>query len=135
MTITVASGTTPGTYPTTVTGTAAYATHGVSVTLTVTAPARNDFSIAASPTSVSVTAGQSGTSTISTALSSGSAESVTLSASGQPSGVTVGFNPSSVTAGGSSTMTITVASGTTPGTSVCGRPVRYAISCIRQCTD
>ena len=116
ITITTTSSTPAGTFSILVTASGASATHTTTVTLTVTAPAQNDFSIAASPTSVSVTAGQSGTSTISTALTGGSAQSVALSASGQPSGVTVGFNPVSVTAGGSSTMTITVASGTAPGT-------------------
>jgi hypothetical protein len=115
MTIATTSSTPPGTYSILVTATGTSATHTTTVSLAVSAPAQNDFSISASPTSVSVPAGQSGTSTISTARTSGSAESVTLSASGQPSGVTVGFNPSSVTAGGSSTMTITEPSGTTPG--------------------
>ena len=97
------------------TGTSASATHSVTVTLTVTAPVSNDFSITASPTTVPVTTGQSGTSTITTTLTSGTAQSVTLSATGQPAGVSVGFNPASVTAGGTSTMTVTVPTGTTAG--------------------
>ena len=81
----------------------------------VTTPPGNDFSITASPSTVPVTTGQSGTSTITTTLTSGTAQSVTLSAAGQPTGVSVGFNPASVTAGGTSTMTVTVPTGTTPG--------------------
>ncbi|MCW2879632.1 MAG: hypothetical protein JWQ95_3732 [Sphaerisporangium sp.] len=76
-------------------------------------PAQNNFSIAASPTSGTVTAGGSVTATVSTQVLSGSAESVALSATGLPSGATASFNPASVTAGNSSTMTITT-SGTTP---------------------
>src|SRR5262245_61064239 len=79
-------------------------------------PPPNDFSISASPTSVSVAQGAAGTSTISTAVTSGSAQTVGLSASGAPAGVTVTFAPSSVTAGSSSTMTLAVAAGTATGT-------------------
>jgi hypothetical protein len=61
-------------------------------------------------------AGNSGTTSINTAIVSGSAESISLGASGLPSGVTAGFNPASVTAGSSSTLTFTVGSGTAPGT-------------------
>jgi hypothetical protein len=75
----------------------------------------NDFSIGASPTSLTLTQGSSSTSTISTAVTSGSAQTVSFSASGVPAGTTVGFNPPSVTAGSSSTMTVTVDASTAPG--------------------
>ncbi|HEY6016662.1 MAG TPA: hypothetical protein VIU16_07745, partial [Gaiellaceae bacterium] len=52
--------------------------------------ATNDFSISASPSSLSLQQGGSGTSTISTAVTSGSAQTVSLSASGQPAGTTSG---------------------------------------------
>ncbi len=116
LTLTVGSGVTPGTYPLTVTGTAPSATHTTSVSLTVTAPVTNDFSMSASPSSVSVVQGAAGGSTISTALVSGSAESISLAASGLPAGVTAGFSPASVTAGAGSALTLTVGSGVTPGT-------------------
>ena len=76
----------------------------------------SDFSIAASPSTLSVATGANGTSTISTAVTSGSAQSVALSASGAPAGTTVSFSPASVTAGGSSTMTVAVGSSTAAGT-------------------
>jgi hypothetical protein len=76
----------------------------------------NDFSIGASPSSLSVAQGGSGGSSISTAVTSGAAQSVSLSASGQPSGTTVSFSPTSVTAGGSSTMTVNVGASTAVGT-------------------
>jgi hypothetical protein len=116
MTITVASSTVAGTYPITVTGTGGGQTHTVTVTLTVTS---TDFTIAASPTSTTITQGTSGNVTISTTVSGGFNSAVALSASGQPSGVTVAFNPTSIPApgSGSSTMTITVASSAATGTS------------------
>ncbi len=74
------------------------------------------FTISASPSSVSVVQGNSGSSTISTAVSGGFSSSVALTSSGAPSGVTVGFSPSSITGAGSSTATFTVASSTPTGT-------------------
>jgi hypothetical protein len=75
----------------------------------------NDFSIGASPTSLTLAQGANGTSTISTAVTSGSAQTVSFSASGVPAGTSVAFSPTSVTAGGSSTMTVTAGAGTAPG--------------------
>jgi kumamolisin len=75
-----------------------------------------DFTMAANPSSLTVTKGSSGGSTISIAAVDGFSSSVSLSASNVPSGVTVGFNPGAVTGSGSSTATFTVASGTTTGT-------------------
>lgn len=76
----------------------------------------DDFSIAASPTSLSLNPGGSGTSTITTAITSGSAEAVSLSLSGAPSGVTGSFSPSSITGAGSATLTINTTSSAAPGT-------------------
>ena len=73
------------------------------------------FSLSASPSSVSVTQGSSGKSTITSSVTGGFNSAIALTASGQPSGVTVGFNPTSITGAGSSTMTITVASSTATG--------------------
>jgi len=76
----------------------------------------NDFSIAASPTSGSVTAGSSATTTIATATTAGSAQTVALTASGLPSGATASFSPASVTSGASSTLTIATTAATPSGT-------------------
>ena len=78
------------------------------------APA-NDFSIGASPSSLSLMQNNSGTSTISTAVTSGAAESIALGVGGVPSGATAALSPTSVIAGGSSTLTVnagTAAAGT-----------------------
>ncbi len=74
-----------------------------------TPPPTNDFSISASPTSLTVAAGSSGSATISTAVVSGSAGTVSLAVSGLPTGVTANL-ASSVTAGGSATLTLTASS-------------------------
>ncbi len=70
----------------------------------------NDFSISASPTSLSIAQGGSSSSTISTAVTSGSAGTVSLSVTVSPSGPTASLNPTSVTAGGSATLTVNVGS-------------------------
>src|SRR5207302_973481 len=84
--------------------------------VSTTAPPPPDFSISANPTSVSVVQGSSGTSTISTAVVSPPAQTVGLSASGLPAGASASFNPTSVTAGGSSTLTLMTAATTPTGT-------------------
>jgi kumamolisin len=75
-----------------------------------------NFSLSASPTSVSVAQGGSGTSTISSAIVNGFDSAIALAASGTPAGVTASFNPTSITGAGSSVLTLTVASTTATGT-------------------
>src|SRR5207249_11765936 len=89
------------------------ALHTTSPSLTFTVP--NDFSISASPCPYTALLRSSVTSTVSTAVTSGNAQTVTLSASGLPAGATASFNPSTVTAGGSSTLTIGTTSSTPAG--------------------
>src|SRR5271166_1057117 len=117
MTITVASNTPTGTYPITVTGNGGGIQQNTTVTLTVTAGSPN-FTISASPSSLSIQPGNQGSSTITTTISGGFNSSITLSASGQPSGTTVIFNPQTIPSpgNGNSTMTITVGSTTPTGT-------------------
>ncbi len=81
-------------------------------------PPPPDFTISASPSSVTVVQGQQGASTITTTVSGGFNNAINLSASGVPAGTTVAFSPNPIPApgGGTSTMTINVGSTTTPGT-------------------
>jgi subtilisin-like proprotein convertase family protein len=72
----------------------------------------NDFSITPNPTTQTVAAGSSTTYMINTALLSGTAETINLTVSGLPAGVTGSFSPASVTAGGSSTLTVATAATT-----------------------
>ncbi len=116
MTITVGASTPLGTYPITVTGNGGGIQQNATVTLTVTAPP--NFTISASPSSLSVVQGNQGTSTITTTVSGGFSSAIALSASGVPTGTTVSFNPQTIPAPGSgnSTMTITVGASTPLGT-------------------
>ncbi|MBZ5582659.1 MAG: S53 family serine peptidase [Acidobacteriia bacterium] len=72
-----------------------------------------DFTITASPASVSVAQGSNGASTITTTVSGGFNSSIAFSTAGQPTGVTVTFSPASISGAGDSTMTMAVAP-TTP---------------------
>lgn len=117
MTMTVGSSTAVGTYTITVTGTSGSTVATTTVSLTVTGTNPN-FTISASPTSISVARGSSGNSTITTAISGGFNSAIALSASGQGSRVTVSFSPSSIAAPGSGTssMRVTVSRRATTGT-------------------
>jgi len=117
-----ASGTaTTGTFPVTITGTSGGLMATTSLTLTVNSAGTPNFTISASPSSVTISQGGNGTSTITITSQNGFSSATTLSASGLPSGVTAGFAPNPVTppANGSTTSTLTLtASGTaTTGTS------------------
>ena len=109
MTFTVAAGTTPGTYPITVSGTSGSTVETTTVSLTVIG-ATPAFTITASPTSKSISPGGNGTVTITTAVSGGFNSAISLSGTVTGSRVTVAFSPTSIAAPGSgtSTMTITV---------------------------
>ncbi|HEV8432164.1 MAG TPA: Ig-like domain-containing protein [Thermoanaerobaculia bacterium] len=81
-------------------------------------PSSTDFTIADSPTSLSLTQGTSGNSAVTTSVSGGFNSAVSLSATGLPSGATATFSPTSIAApgSGSSTMTVSTASTTPAGT-------------------
>ena len=80
------------------------------------APVASDFSIAASPTALAIAPGGMSSSTISTAVTAGTAATVSLTSSVSPSGPTATLAPTSVTAGGSSTLTVNVGSSVGTGT-------------------
>ena len=75
-----------------------------------------DFSITANPTSLTIAQGASGTSTISTAVTAGTGGTVSLTAGVAPTGPTASISPSTITAGGRSTLTVDVGSSVAPGT-------------------
>jgi hypothetical protein len=99
----------------TVTGTST-TTHTATASITVTASLPPDFSVVVSPASQTIAKGAGGTYTVSTAPLNGSTQSIALSVAGLPTGITGAFSPTSVTAGGSSTLTLTVASTATAAT-------------------
>ena len=84
------------------------------VTIAVSGPPPNDFSLSANPASMTLGQNVSGTSTISTALVSGTAGTVALTASVSPAGPTASLTPTSVTVGGGSTLTVNAGT-STPG--------------------
>jgi len=69
-----------------------------------------DFGIADSPTSTTIAPGATATINVTTSKINNSTQTITLSVSGLPSGVTGSFSPATVTAGGSSTLTLTASS-------------------------
>jgi len=71
-----------------------------------------DFSISASPGSVSAVQGGTATTTVSTSVSGGFNSAVSLSASGLPSGASASFSPTSIGAPGSGSSTLTLSAGT-----------------------
>ena len=75
-----------------------------------------DFSLAATPGSQTITAGNSTSYTVSNTPINGFAGNVTLSASPAISGVSYGFTPNPQAAGGSSTLSVTTTTAATPGT-------------------
>jgi hypothetical protein len=115
VTLTASSTATTGTSTVTITGTSGSLTHTATISLTVNAPATPDFSLSASPASLTVKQGTSGTSTIAVTDTGGFTGSVTLSNSALPSGVTASFgiNPTTST----SVLTFTASSTATTGTS------------------
>jgi hypothetical protein len=123
VTFTASSTATTGTSTVTITGTSGTLTHTTTVSLTISAPAQPDFSLSASPATVSVVQGNTATSTITVTDTGGFTGSVSLSASGLPSGVTAAFgtNPTTSTSvltfTASSTATLGAATVTVTGTS------------------
>ena len=113
LTFTAASTAATGTANVTVTGTSGTLTHSTTISLNVTAAQAPDFSLSASPATVSVTQGGTGTSSITVTRVSSFAGSVALSASGLPAGVTASFNPVSTT--GTSTLTFTASATASTG--------------------
>jgi hypothetical protein len=71
-----------------------------------------DFTIAASPASVSAAQGASVNTTITTAVSGGFNSAVSLSVSGLPSGASATFTPTSIAAPGSGSSTLKLTAGT-----------------------
>ncbi|MCX0247477.1 glycosyl hydrolase family 18 protein [Streptomyces drozdowiczii] len=79
-------------------------------------PVTDDYSVAVTPSSATVEPGKSTTATVKTAVTSGAAKTVALTTSGAPAGVTASLSPTSVTAGGSSTLTLSASASAAPGT-------------------
>ena len=114
LTVTTSSSIAPGSYPLTITGTSGAVVHSASTTLVVTVP--SDFGLSISPATRSVKRGSSTTYTVTVSSQGGFSGVVSLSAAGLPAGATVTFTPASVTAPGTSTMTVKTLKTTPRGT-------------------
>jgi subtilase family serine protease len=120
LTLTASATATTGTATATITGTSGSLSATTKIALTVNAAASPNFTISASPASVTVNQGASGTSTITITSQNSFNSATTLSATGLPSGVTATFSTNPVTppANGSatSTLTLTASASATVGT-------------------
>jgi hypothetical protein len=90
ITLTAASTAAAGTTTVTITGTSGALTAKTTIAVTITKPP--SFTMAASPTALSIAQGASGNSTLTLTPLNGFASTVTASASGLPSGVTASFS-------------------------------------------
>ena len=114
LTLTASGTAATGTVAVTIQGTSGSLTNSTTVQLTVNPVSSGNFTLSASPTSLSVTRGSHGTSTITITPSGGFTGAVTLSATGMGNGVTASFgtNPATTT----SVLTLTASSSATTGT-------------------
>lgn len=118
LTLTASSTATTGTATVTITGTSGSTTHTTTITLTVNTAAQPNFTIGASPSSLTIAQGGNGTSTITITSQNSFNSATTLSATGLPSGVTAAFSTNPVTppANGSATSTLTLTASATATT-------------------
>lgn len=119
MTLTTSGSVAAGNYPISIVGTSGSLGNSTAVNLTVTGGSSTPgFTLLASPSSLSIPAGNSGTSAITSTISGGFVSAVSLAAGGLPSGVTATFSPPNISGGaGASTLTLSARGDTTPGTS------------------
>ncbi len=115
LTLTTSATATTGTATVTITGTSGSLVATTTLALTVNAAATPNFTIGASPASLTVTQSTNGTSTITITSVDAFSSATTLTATGLPSGVTAAFSTNPVTppANGSATSTLTLTASAT----------------------
>ncbi len=125
LTVQVSSSVAAGSYPFTVTATSGSLVHAASATLQVQAPPGLSGSV--SPTSASVTVGQSANFTVKVNSQNGAAGTVNLQCAGLPSGTTCSFNPTAPTLASNGTVsdTLTVQVNSMPAASPPAAPTRW----------
>ena len=120
LTLTASGTATTGTATVTISGVSGSLNASTTIALTVNAAASPNFTISASPASLTVVQGSNGTSTITITSQNSFSSATTLTATGLPSGVTAGFsvNPVTPPANGSTTsvLTLTASATATTGT-------------------
>ena len=110
LTLAASSTAAAGTATVTVTGTNGSLTRTTSIALTVSSTT-SDFSLSASPNTLTVNQGASGTSTVTITRLNGFAGAVSFTPGGLPSGVTASSNPATTTTSGTSSVLTLAASG------------------------
>jgi subtilase family serine protease len=115
LTLTASSTATTGAATVTITGTSGTLVATTTLALTVSAVATPNFTISASPASLTVKQGANGTSTITITSQNSFSSATTLSATGLPTGVTAAFSTNPVTppANGSATSILTLTASAT----------------------
>ena len=120
LTLTASGSATTGTATVTITGTSGSLMATTTLSLTVNPAGTPNFTISASPSSLTIKQGGNGTSTITITSQNGFNSATTLTATGLPSGVTAAFSPNPVTppanSSATSTLTLTAAGNATIGT-------------------
>jgi hypothetical protein len=113
LTLTASSSAATGTATVTITGTSGSLSATTTIALTVTEPP--SFTIAASPTTLTIAQNAGGTSTITVTSANGFNSAVSFSATGMPTGTSAVFTPTSITpaANGTATSTLTFTSSST----------------------
>jgi subtilisin family serine protease len=113
LTVTTSATAASGSYPLTITAASGATVHQAVVTLAVTA---RDFTLAMSPSSITVYRLQSAKYTVSVASTTGFTGAVSLTVAGLPAGASASFSPNPVTSPGSSTLTVRTTGSTPRGT-------------------
>ena len=111
LTVQTTSSTPQGTYTITITGTSGSITQSATVTLSV-----SSFTVVPSPAAQKVKRGASTTYTATVRPQNGFSGVVTFSVSGLPANTTGAFNPTSITGGGNSVLTVSTTKQTPAGT-------------------
>ena len=114
LTLTASSSATTGTSTVTLTGTSGTLVHTATVSLTVSVSSSPNFTLTASPASVSIAKGSHGATTVTIHPTGGFTGAVTLSAAGMGAGTTAAFGTNPAT--GTSVLTFTASSTATTGT-------------------
>lgn len=115
LTVSTTGAVAPGSYTITVTATGGSLVHTVPIGLTVNAVSTPDFSLSATPSNKVVQAGQSAVFTITNTAFAGYTGTPTLTAGPTITGVSYGFVPNPIAAGGTSTLTVTTTTAATTG--------------------
>jgi rhamnogalacturonan endolyase len=107
MTVATSASTPAGSYPLTVTATSGALVHTAGVTLVVQAAGGGDFSVAATPASLTIASGDPANYTVTTTATGGFAGTITFAVTGVPPGMTASFSPATVVGSGSTTLSLT----------------------------